>query len=48
MISMAENMDCINQHIDLRKLEGAPEAGFGLFSDCDKVKCLPGIRAELL
>jgi hypothetical protein len=48
MISMAENTDRINQHIDLGKLEGATEAGFGSFSDRDKVKCLPGTRAELL
>ena len=48
MISMAENTDRINQHVDLGKLEGAIDAGFESFSDRDEVECLPGTRVELL
>ncbi|BDD64335.1 hypothetical protein MAP00_009162 [Monascus purpureus] len=48
IISMAENTDRINQHVDLGKLEGALDAGFESFSDRDEVECLPGTRVELL
>jgi energy-coupling factor transporter ATP-binding protein EcfA2 len=34
--------------MDLRKLEGAVEAGFESFSDRDEVQCLQGTRTELL
>ncbi|KAL3429913.1 WD40 repeat-like protein [Aspergillus tetrazonus] len=48
MISMAENTDRINKHVDLGKLEGAIDAEFESFSDRDEVECLQGTRTELL
>ncbi|KAJ6070722.1 hypothetical protein N7467_012041 [Penicillium canescens] len=48
MVGVAQNTDCINQKLDLGKLEGAIEAGFGSFSDRDEVQCLHGTRTELL
>jgi hypothetical protein len=48
MISIAENTDRINQHVDLGKLEGTIDAGFESFSDRNEVECLPGTRTELL
>jgi pantothenate kinase-related protein Tda10 len=48
MTSVAENAYRINQYIDLRKLEGAIDAGFESFSDRDEVECLPGTRTKLL
>ncbi|GMG38397.1 unnamed protein product [Aspergillus oryzae] len=48
MISMVNNTERINQHVDLGKLEGAIDAGFESFSDRDEVECLLGTRTELL
>ncbi|KGO47580.1 Nucleoside phosphorylase [Penicillium expansum] len=41
-------VEYLDQKIDLRKLEGAMEAGFESFSDRDEVQCLQGTRTELL
>ncbi|KAJ6118780.1 hypothetical protein N7471_013400 [Penicillium samsonianum] len=48
MVGVVDNTDRINQYMDLGKLEGAPEAVFGSFSDRDEVQCLQGTRTELL
>ncbi|KAJ5898218.1 hypothetical protein N7504_008506 [Penicillium tannophilum] len=48
MVGVAQNTDCINQNMDIGKLEGAMEAGFESFSNRDEVHCLQGTRTELL
>ncbi|KAJ6003746.1 WD40-repeat-containing domain protein [Penicillium canescens] len=41
-------VEYLDQKIDLKRLEGAIEAGFESFSDRDEVQCLQGTRTELL
>ncbi|OQE10072.1 hypothetical protein PENFLA_c096G05144 [Penicillium flavigenum] len=48
IVGVVQNSDRINQNMDLAKLDGAIEAGFGSFSDRNEAQCLQGTRTELL